>query len=106
MVEHMEAVSTAHMRSLFERTCLWVVQILIGAHEGQQLQLERADLFSLPIRIDGLVQILPASLHKFVENWEGCVFMRTNRAKLLQGVSAEQSSQLWPLNKRKANFRL
>lgn len=102
MVKHMEAVCTAHMWSLLERACLREVEIFIGAHEGQQLQLERADLFGLPFMIESLVQILPACLHKFMENWELCVFLGADRAKLLQGIGAKQSSQLWPLRKRKA----
>lgn len=52
--------------------------------------------------IERLVQIPPACLHKFMENWEVCVCLGADRAKLLQGIGAKQSSQLWPLRKRKA----
>ena len=69
VVEHVEAVRTADLRAPAQGTGLWVVQVLVGAHQSQQLQLQRADLLCDTFRVR-LVQIPPAGLQKFVENWE------------------------------------
>lgn len=54
VVKSVEAVRTANLRALVQRTGLWVVEIFVGAHESQQLQLERADL-RCPFRVGSLV---------------------------------------------------
>lgn len=70
VVQHVDAVRGAHLRALLQRAHLWVVEVFVGAHEGQQLLLERADLLSCPLSIRDLVQTLTAGLEEFVENWE------------------------------------
>lgn len=75
MVEHMETVNATNLWAPVHRTDLWVVQVLVGAHESKQFHLYWADLLGHPFRVGGLVQILPARLQQFVENGEVCVFL-------------------------------
>lgn len=101
MVEHMEAVRTAHIWALLKRAGIWKAQVLVGAHEGQQLHLEGADLFGVSHRTERLVQILPAALQKFMENSLVCVFLVANGAEPFKRIGAEKISQFWPLNPKK-----
>lgn len=52
VVEDMQAVRTANIWALLQMARLWVIQVLVGPHERQQLHLEGADLFGLSFRIE------------------------------------------------------
>lgn len=98
VVEDVEAVGAANLGALAERRAVWVVDVSVGAHEGQQLQLEGTGLLWLPLRVGGLVQRLPAGLQDFVEGRETGVFLLADGAELLQGTGAQQGPQFRPLS--------
>lgn len=52
VVEHMQAICTANIWALLQMARLWVIQVLVGPHERQQLHLKGADLFGLSFRIE------------------------------------------------------
>lgn len=61
VVEHVEAVRAQNLGMVLHRAHLRIKQVLVRTHEGQELQLQGADLFSFSFRIRGPVQIFPAA---------------------------------------------
>lgn len=101
VVEDVEAVRAANLWPHFDGTSLWVVQVPVGAHQSQQLQLHWADVPCRCFRVGRLIQIFPAILQKLVKNGELCVFLGADGAKPLQRAGRQQAAQFWPLNAKK-----
>lgn len=101
VVEDVEAVRAPNLWPHFHGTSLWVVQVPVGAHQSQQLQLHWADVPCRCFRLGRLIQIFPAILQKFVKNGELCVFLGADGAKPLQRAGRQEAAQFWPLNIKK-----
>lgn len=101
VVEDVEAVRAPNLWPHFHGTGLWVVQVPVGAHQSQQLQLHWADVPCRCFRVGHLIQIFPAILQKFVKDRELCVFLGADGAKPLQRAGRLEAAQFWPLNIKK-----
>lgn len=89
VVENVEAVCAADLWALVHRTHLWEVEVLVGAHQRQQLLLQWADLLRHPLKVGDLVQIPPVALQNPVEHWQVCVSVGADGSKLLQGIGTK-----------------
>lgn len=98
VVEDVEAVRAANLRSPCDGTSLGVAQVPVGAHQSQQVRLHRARL--LLRRRAGSAGLFGAVLQELVENGELGVFLGADRREPLQRPGGQQVAQLWPLEFR------
>lgn len=98
VVEDVEAVGAAHLRTPFHGTGLGVAQVPVGAHQSQQVRAHCSDLLRRRgARVGGLVHVFQAVLQELVKNGELCVFLGADGAEPLQRAGRQEIAQLWPL---------